>query len=146
MNQHRLKEGVALLKNNGVRMTVQRMAILEYLATTDSHPTADEIYKYLTNRLLNITNATIYNNLKCFKKYGLIKEWTYGEASSRYEWAKNFHYHVVCRCCGKMRDFNYPELKEIEEYAEKLSGFQISCHLFEIHGICPECKEARNNF
>ena len=141
MNERRMKECLALLKHKGKRMTPQRLAILEYLANTDSHPTADEIYKSLSNKLSNITNGTIYNNLKCFLKYGIINEWTYGEASSRFEWASDFHYHIICSACGKMLDFHYPELKEIEVFVEKLSGFYVNRHLFEIYGTCSDCVE-----
>ncbi|MFC7395224.1 Fur family transcriptional regulator [Scopulibacillus cellulosilyticus] len=143
MNQHRLEEGLALLKENRIRLTPQRLAILEYLANTDSHPTEDEIYKSLSNKFPNITNATIYNNLKCLKKNGIINELKYGEDASRFEWVTEPHYHVVCKSCGRMRDFNYPELKEVEAYVEKLSGFQINHHLFEVHGICSVCKQSQ---
>ncbi|MCQ6267796.1 transcriptional repressor [Fictibacillus sp. WQ 8-8] len=145
MDQHRVMEGVKSFKKNGIRITPQRMAIMEYLATTESHPTADEIFKSLTNKFPNMSNGTVYNNLKCLKKYGFIKELSFGQSSSRYEWKTSFHYHVICTSCGKMRDFNYPELKEVEQFAKIKSGFEVSRHLFEIHGICPDCHNKTQN-
>jgi Fur family peroxide stress response transcriptional regulator len=141
MNQHRFDEGVTVLKSNGIRMTPQRAAILEYLANSESHPTADDIFKALTSQLPSMTNATIYNNLKCFKKYGIINELTFGQFSSRYEWKTSFHYHVVCKSCSKICDFNYPKLKDVEQYAEKRLDFNVTRHLFEIYGICSNCNK-----
>jgi Fur family peroxide stress response transcriptional regulator len=141
MSQHRFEEGVTALKNKGIRMTPQRAAILEYLANSESHPTADEIYKALTSKLPNMTTATIYNNLKCFKKFGIINELTYGQFSSRYEWKTSFHYHVICTSCSKICDFNYPRLNDVEQYAEKKLDFNVTRHLFEVHGICSNCNK-----
>ena len=48
-----LKDALVTLKESGVRITPQRHAILEYLITSHSHPTADEIYKALDSKTLN---------------------------------------------------------------------------------------------
>ncbi|TCP27779.1 Fur family peroxide stress response transcriptional regulator [Scopulibacillus darangshiensis] len=141
MNQHRVKEGVSLLKQNGIRMTPQRMAIMDYLANAESHPTADDIFNSLTHKLPFMTNATVYNALKCFKKYGIVNELIFGRASSRYEWATSFHYHVVCTSCGKIRDFDYPKLVDVERFAERKTGYTITQHFFEAYGTCPDCNK-----
>ena len=67
MDKNRIEEGIKLLKENGLRITPQRKAIMKYIATSQSHPTADEILKSLINKLTNLTNVTVYNNLKCLK-------------------------------------------------------------------------------
>jgi Fur family transcriptional regulator, peroxide stress response regulator len=139
MDKNRIEEGIKLLKENGLKITPQRKAIMKYIATSQSHPTADEIFKSLTNKLPNLTNVTVYNNLKCLKKYGIINELTFGYFSSRYEWKSSHHYHVVCKSCGKICDFNYPRMTDIELYAKKRSGFNITRHLFQIYGACSDC-------
>ena len=121
----RLREAVEKLKTTGVRMTPQRHAILEYLLSSMSHPTADEIYKALEKDFPNMSVATIYNNLRLFKEAGLVRELTYGDASSRFDANMSDHYHIICRRCGKITDFEYPPLVEVEEEAaqkDRLSG------------------------
>ena len=140
MNQQRFKQGFDILQNNGVRMTPQRLAILEYIASSESHPTVDKICKDLQSSLPGLTIATIYNNLKCFKQYGLINELYFGEAASHYEWVTSFHYHVICNSCGKITDFYYPKLLEVEDFAQSKTGFNVNRHFFEIKGICSECQ------
>ena len=70
MSEVKLKDALDTLKNNGVRITPQRHAILEYLISSKSHPTADEIYKSLASNFPNMSVATVYNNLRVFQECG----------------------------------------------------------------------------
>jgi Fur family peroxide stress response transcriptional regulator len=89
MSEHQLKEALDTLKQTGVRITPQRHAILEYLIQSMTHPTADDIYKSLESKFPNMSVATVYNNLRVFREVGLVKELTYGDASSRFDFVKN---------------------------------------------------------
>lgn len=140
VNHQRFQQGFEVLKKNGVRITPQRLAILEYMATSNSHPTVDEICKDLKKFLPSLTTATIYSNLKCFKKYNLINELSFGELASRYEWTTSFHYHVRCVFCGNLADLYYPKLTQVEEVAKIKFGFDVTHHFFELQGTCPKCK------
>ena len=136
----RLRKAVEKLKATGVRMTPQRHAILEYLLSTMSHPTADEIYKALEKDFPNMSVATIYNNLRLFKEAGLVRELTYGDSSSRFDANMSDHYHIICRRCGKITDFEYPPLIEVEEEAARKTGFRVDSHRMEVYGLCAECQ------
>lgn len=46
--------------------------------------------------------ATVYNNLRVFRESGLVKELTYGDASSRFDFVTSDHYHAICENCGKL--------------------------------------------
>ena len=112
---HELEESIGL-RRAGVRITPQRQAIIRYLIASHSHPTADEIYQALSPDFPNISVATIYNNLRVFKSIGIVKELTYGDASSRFDFNTHNH-HVICEKCGKIVDFHYPQLDEVEQLA-----------------------------
>ena len=114
MSEVRLKDALDTLKKSGVRITPQRHAILEYLISSESHPTADEIYKSLESDFPNMSVATVYNNLRVFRNAGLIKELTYGDASSRFDFVTHDHYHIICDECGTIVDFHHPGLEEVE--------------------------------
>ncbi|WP_435873916.1 peroxide-responsive transcriptional repressor PerR [Polycladomyces subterraneus] len=137
----RLEQAVEKLKSTGVRMTPQRHAILEFLLSSMSHPTADEIYKSLEGKFPNMSVATVYNNLRVFKEAGLVRELTYGDASSRFDANMTDHYHVICRECGKITDFDYPPLIDVEREAAKRTGFRVESHRMEIYGICKDCQQ-----
>ncbi|HLU20864.1 peroxide-responsive transcriptional repressor PerR [Lederbergia graminis] len=145
MSDVQLKEAIHTLKETGVRITPQRHAILEYLIESMTHPTADDIYKSLEGKFPNMSVATVYNNLRVFREVGLVKELTYGDASSRFDFVTSDHYHVICEDCGKIVDFHYPGLDAVEQLAAHITDFQITHHRMEIYGICPECSKTKSN-
>ncbi|WP_166245138.1 Fur family transcriptional regulator [Paenibacillus turpanensis] len=140
-------EAVEKLKTNGVRMTPQRYAILSHLMTSMIHPTADEIYKALGPQFPSMSVATVYNNLRVFIEAGLVREMTYGDNSSRYEADMSDHYHAICNECGKMVDFEYPSLHDVEHAAAAATGFRVNAHRMEVYGTCPDCidKESKSH-
>lgn len=139
VSHNQLKEALDTLKESGVRITPQRHAILEYLIKCESHPTADEIYKALESKFPNMSVATVYNNLRVFRDVGLVKELTYGDQSSRFDFTTTEHYHAICEQCGKIVDFQYPGLDEVEHFAEHVTEYRISHHRLEVYGLCPDC-------
>ncbi|MBU8791786.1 peroxide-responsive transcriptional repressor PerR [Oceanobacillus caeni] len=141
MSEERLQKAINTLKKSGVRITPQRHAVLEYLLNSMIHPTADEIYKALEGKFPNMSVATVYNNLRVLREVGLVRELTYGDSSSRFDCNTSDHYHIICNECGKIVDFHYPPLDEVEALAEKVTGFDVSHHRLEVYGICDECKK-----
>ncbi len=135
-----LKDALVTLKESGVRITPQRHAILEFLISSESHPTADEIYKALEKDFPNMSVATVYNNLRVFRNTDLVKELTYGDASSRFDFVTHDHYHIICDQCGSIVDFHHPGLEEVERLASHMTGFKVNSHRLEVYGVCPECE------
>jgi Fur family peroxide stress response transcriptional regulator len=135
----RLQHAVEHLKSEGVRMTPQRYAILEYLMHSKSHPTADEIYRALSPHYPSLSVATVYNNLKLFIEAGLVRELTYGDDSSRFDADLSDHYHAICKRCGEIVDFEHPPMVEVEKEAAQRTGFRVYGHRLEVYGLCPAC-------
>lgn len=120
-------------------MTPQRHAILSYLLDSMTHPTADDIYRSLESKFPNMSVATVYNNLKVFIESGLVRELTYGDSSSRFDADMTDHYHAVCDVCGKISDFEFPRLSDMEQAAAEQTGFQVGGYRLEVYGTCPSC-------
>ncbi|SER06220.1 Fur family transcriptional regulator, peroxide stress response regulator [Granulicatella balaenopterae] len=133
------------LRQDGVRITPQREAILNFLAESDKHPTADDIYQALSEEYKQMSVATVYNNLRLFTSYGFVKEMTYGDNASRFDFSSTEHYHVICEKCGCIEDLFYPILSDVEEIAEELTGFKVTHHRMEVYGICPRCATEKMN-
>lgn len=140
MTRAKVTEAVEQLKSKGIRMTPQRHAILDYLIHSMSHPTADEIYRAIEKKFPNMSVATVYNNLRVFKEAGLVRELTYGDASSRFDANMVDHYHIICTECGKIEDFEYPRLSLVEKQAAKVTGFRVYSHRMEVYGVCEKCQ------
>src|SRR5699024_4031457 len=114
-------------------------AVLEYLLSAKTHPTADEIYKALEDKFLNMSVASVYNILLILKDLGLVRELTNGDDSCRLDSNTDEHYHIICDECEKIVNFYYQTLDEIQSLAEKVSGFEISYHRMELYGKCETC-------
>lgn len=143
VSEQQLEKAIDTLKGSGVRITPQRHAVLDFLLNSESHPTADEIYKALEGKFPNMSVATVYNNLRVLKEIGLVRELTYGDSSSRFDCDTTEHYHVICEECGKIVDFYYPILDEVETLAGQVTGFDVSHHRLEVYGTCEDCKEEK---
>ncbi|WP_010097149.1 peroxide-responsive transcriptional repressor PerR [Ornithinibacillus scapharcae] len=145
MAENRLQKAIDTLKESGVRITPQRHAVLDYLMNAVIHPTADEIYKALEGKFPNMSVATVYNNLRVLRENGLVRELTYGDSSSRFECNFSDHYHIICESCGKIVDFHYPSLDEVESLAQKVTGFEVSHHRMEVYGTCESCQQQESS-
>jgi len=137
----RVQHALEQLKTTGVRITPQRHAILDFLLDSMTHPTADEIYRALEPKFPSMSVATVYNNLKMFIESGMVRELTYGDSSSRFDANVSDHYHVICEDCGKIEDFMYPSLVDVEHQAELATGFHVKGLRMELYGICGTCKQ-----
>lgn len=134
-------DALTYLKKENVRITPQRIAILEFLTEVQNHPTAEDVYRAIEAKFPGISVATVYNNLKLFTEIGFLKEMNYGSSSSRYDFSVDPHYHVICQNCGKVSDFFYPKLDDVEMAASQLTDYQVRSHRLEIYGLCPTCQQ-----
>ena len=140
MHEKELKKLKEKLREDGVRMTTQRIAILDYLAESH-HPTAEDIYTAIVSKDPNISMATVYNNLNKLTDEGYLLELAYGDDASRYDFNIGKHYHVVCQECGRVEDLFYPLLEDVESVAEELTGYNVLGHRMEVFGVCPKCQQ-----
>lgn len=145
MNHNHVEETIEMLQRKGVRITPQRREILSFLIESDIHPTADEIYQAIGDKFNNMSVATVYNNLRLLTDLKIVKELSYGDQASRFDFITTDHYHAICRNCGKIVDFYYPTLEDVEIVASKLTGFSIDEHRLEVYGLCPDCQKLEDN-
>ena len=141
-----LQKYVTILKNKNLKVTPQRLAILQYLETHKTHPTADEIYKELKKKNPSLSKTTVYNSLEVLKQNKIIQVLTICDSQHRYDIDHGIHHHFLCTGCGRIYDieFRCPNMKEIKAEIQK-SGHRIK----EIHGyfrgLCKECLKKGNN-
>jgi len=74
-----MKDILKRLKDKGVSLTPQRMAIAEFLSKSKDHPTADEIHRFLQAKYPTMSLATVYSALELLKELGEIQELSIGK-------------------------------------------------------------------
>ena len=122
----------------GIKPSVQRIAIMDYLLTHRTHPAIDEIYLALCEQIPTLSKTTVYNTLKLFVEHGAAQMLTIDERNTCYDADIQLHAHFLCKKCGKILDFPLSTEKD-KVSAMKEEGFKVD----EIHqyfkGYCPSC-------
>src|SRR5688572_30492603 len=92
------------LEGAGCRCTRQRAAVFAHLEQATDHPTTDEIYRAVRQKLPRISLATVYNALDALVESRLATRLTYGDGSARYDCRMDDHYHLRDVVTGEVRD------------------------------------------
>lgn len=123
----------------GLKMTPQRMAVLEYLAGNTCHPSADEVYRAVSARYPSMSFATVYNTLETLRKMGGLQELSIDPLRKRFDPNPMAHNHLICTRCKKIVDVHIDYKVELPQ--EAVGEFEITGNHIEFYGICPECKK-----
>lgn len=132
-----LQRRLETYKKLGLKLTPQRLAILEYLEQTREHPSAEDIYNALKERFPSMSFATVYNTLEVLTEKGLIKELGIDSSKKRFDPFLHPHHHFICRKCGKIVDV---ERKFDISIPEDLMDCEVTNYQVVFEGICKECK------
>lgn len=134
--ENRMNELKKLLEANDIRLSHQRLLILDYLVLNHTHPTAEKIYKDLKEIDPVISQATVYNTLNLFSNKKIVKELDFNMNSKRYEFRKRFHGHFICENCGSIDDFEVID----HNLPDELADYDIQSEEIVYRGLCPKCK------
>jgi len=125
------------------RMTRQRRIILDMLAASEVHPTADEVYRVVCRRLPRISLATVYRNLDLLAGEGLIERFHFADGPAYFDAHPGPHHHVRCVGCGQVADVPADFCRIRPGELDRSTGYQlVSCQV-EIAGLCPTCRTNR---
>ena len=95
-----------ILQDYGIRPSLTRVLIYDYLRQHRTHPTADEIYSALSPEAPTLSKTTVYNTMKLLSEKGVIKTITIEEQQARFDACTDTHGHFLCKDCGKVFDFD----------------------------------------
>ena len=142
-NMQHLEDLVSSLREEGFRITPQRVAILEYLLRTDDHPSAEYIHKVVKKKYPMVSLSTVYKTLDLLKEKKLVSEIEV-DGEARFDAHTDAHINLVCMNCGKIDDLDEDSLNDIQTRAAKKSKYLILQGNFELIGYCNDCKSKFN--
>jgi Fur family peroxide stress response transcriptional regulator len=131
------EESSRKIKEKGLKVTPQRMAILEAIYTLDNHPTADKIIEYISKKHPNIATGTVYKVLGVLVEKQLIKKVKTENDIMRYDGIMENHHHLYCTESDLIEDYIDEELDILlKDYFNKkqLPGFEIEDIVLQIKG------------
>jgi Fur family ferric uptake transcriptional regulator len=124
---------------HGVRLTPQRMMVLDVLACTPGHITADRVLTAVQARYPYVNKTTVYRTLDLLGELGLVAT-AAGEAGQEYELVDERHHHLVCKRCGYQAELPDSTLNPLRDLIEHEHGFQPVFDHFTLFGLCAACR------
>jgi Fe2+ or Zn2+ uptake regulation protein len=127
------------LRQNGVQVTAQRLAVLRAVSGRP-HGTADDVAEVVRADLGVISRQAVYDALRLLADKGLIRRIQPAGSAARYEdRVGDNHHHLICRICGRMTDVDCAVGAMPCLTAEDDSGYEIDEAEVVYWGRCPEC-------
>jgi Fur family peroxide stress response transcriptional regulator len=128
---------VKILAKHGMKITPQRIAILDVIINLQNHPTADTICDCLRLSNPHISLGTIYKTLDTFESKGIIKKVLSNTDTMRYDGVTTKHHHIYCSNSERIEDFYDNNLNNIlKDYfrKNKIPNFKIEDIKLQIIG------------
>ncbi len=125
-------------KDIGLKLTPQRLAILDFLEGNVDHPSADDVYRAVSVDFPTMSLATVYNTLDALRAKGYVQELNIDPAKKRFDPCMRLHHHLICGSCGRIRDIEQDFDLVLPEQVK--GDFTITGNHIEFYGICSVCR------
>ncbi len=138
------------LKDRRWRMTPQREQVLKvFIETNSEHLGAEEVYRYLISKRINVSKATVYRTIDLLVELGFLRRLQFDEGVYRYELVdkESKHSHFICNSCGKIYELKGELSPEsvMKEYVKILTNAGYTVEEFDVkfRGVCPKCSKKK---
>lgn len=122
------------------KLTRQRRLVLETLQQSQEHLDASELFQLVKTRDPKISLATVYRTLALLKEMGLVSEQHLGEEHGHFEMVPQTpHYHFTCQHCGRVIEFELPDLAEVLQRMADQQKLYIQSVQLALDGLCDSC-------
>lgn len=133
-----------ILRQRGYKLTAQRRAILQVIASQEDHLSPETLYERTKEQCPGVGLVTVYRTLQLLDSLSLVCR-VHSSAGCRDYMMRRpteHHHHLVCSDCGRAIDFGECDLGELESRLSRQTGFEIQGHLLELYGKCGACRTA----
>ena len=127
-------------KEQGIKLTPQRLIIYDTLVKTDEHPTVDMVYAKVRETFPTISLDTVHRTLMTFCDIGVASMVEGTGSPKRFEGNLELHHHAHCVKCGKIIDFYNHQYDELPVPSEVQQDFSILKKTVHLEGICSACR------
>lgn len=141
MSEQAASEILDDLQAQGYRVTGQRRAILDIVATSKGHFTANDVLEAVRQHLPSVGRATVFRTLELLARLGWLSRVHETAGCHGYVLCNNsHHHHLVCLRCGMVVNVANCDLTEQVRKLSQSTGFRIDGHRLEYFGLCGLCR------
>ncbi len=132
-----MQKYMTLLKEHHIKITPQRLAIIE-LMDSYGHISVRDIYEKIKANFPSLSLATVYKNINAMMESDFIKELKIVGQDNKYELTKERHSHLICQKCGSIEDIHV-DTSKLQEGIPTDSGFEVADISIQFFGTCKNC-------
>jgi Fur family ferric uptake transcriptional regulator len=130
----------AYLDAKQLKQTKQRRLIAETLVSMGRHVDAESLYARAsqTPGLQSVGLATIYRTLNLLEQADVVEQQKFADGRSLFElkYPGDHHDHLICLDCGRIFEFNNPQIEKIQEQVAEKFGMILEHHRLDMYGRC----------
>lgn len=130
----------SIFREKKLKLTPQRLAVYQYLKSTNEHPSAEIIYNALHETYPTMSLATVYKSLKTLVEVDLVHELNVGEGNFRYDANAFEHAHIQCLKCNKVEDLMDLPLPNLNSLVEENTNYKVKWNKLFFYGLCKDCQ------
>jgi Fur family ferric uptake transcriptional regulator len=133
------------LRSRGYRITPQREMVIQTIAHSQAHMTAEEVAAVVHERARAVNVATVYRTLDMLVREGLASRLVLGNGNTIYATSHHGpHLHLYCRQCGTVIEVAQhhlePTITHLQQTIQSQYGFTPDLAHFAIPGLCDTCR------
>lgn len=131
------------LRERGLPVTGQRLAVADVALGADRHLRVEEIAAQVRARGHGVGTATVYRTVDLLLESGLLVARDFGEGFRRFEPARDVphHEHLLCTACGAVVEFRDERLERMTTLQAETRGWLRTGHRLVIAGLCAACRQ-----
>lgn len=137
--KQRMRHFETVCREEGIKLTPQRIEIFREIAQAVDHPDADQIFQRVRSKMPTVSLDTVYRTLWLLNDLGLVETLGSSRERTRFDANLSSHHHFVCAKCGLTRDFYSDMLDNITLPDAVDTLGKVTATLVEVRGICREC-------
>lgn len=130
-----------LCAEHGIAMTHQRQVMYEVMQGMEGHPSPEEVYDRVKEKVPAISLATVYKNIHLFVESGIFRKMSMHHGSVRVEMNNEDHHHMVCSRCKSITDIGERELGLGSARGRLADGFLVERYSIDVIGLCAKCQQ-----
>ena len=135
---------LAFLESRRLRLTAQRVAIIDTVFNTEEHFTAEQLLEWSRERDRSVSRATVYRTLPLLTESGLVREMDFGKDARFYD--PNYaehpnHNHIICNDCERIVEFESDKIARLEDEITHKLGFSVKTQRLQITASCDQLKK-----
>ena len=135
-------DDAAALRQQGHRLTPQRLMVLEVVKRSGKHLTAEDVHAAILPQHPYVNIATVYRTLQWLHEVGLVAPIAIGNGPLRYEYIHGtIHHHLICQDCGLEQEIGDDILDALKDRLLERYAFTAQLNHLALPGRCGACQQ-----